>query len=715
MKRIKRSWWKDNNIPNLIGRKQIDWSIFEYGTHIPMEFHEDFAKANLNIEIPLGQSHKIILIHEGTQFECNLSRINQKKQNREALQIRYDTHKELKDYMISKFNATYNYLSHKRSIAESTKAPITVPEQFAEYLDFYATDKPFIYEVNFITNDATIPENQPSIWWVCQGTSYQAQKQEGVLWAPLKNTRGATQHHWETMKDVKVNDLILHYSTGAIRAVSQVQQAAIEMPKPTSLSDQPWEETGRLIVTEYHELNPPIPLEAISQDLLQLHITKGPINKKGGVNQGYLFPFTPQGLSVVQYKSKDTPWPEFTLFFEAEEVEQEVELVTLKDEQISERLRLVKDYIQQQGFTYPALMIENLFLSLKTKPFVILAGISGTGKTKLIQKFAEALGATEGNGQFTLIPVRPDWNDPSDLIGYKDLGGTFRRGKLTYVLESASASENRQKPYFICLDEMNLARVEHYFSDLLSLLETQRWQDGRIVTDAVVAEEQVGRNIGIPENVFFIGTVNMDETTHPFSKKVLDRANTIEFNHIELDNFTGLEEPEEQSDEEIESQYPAASFLISNYIQLKDAYVAYKDIIQKTVAKLVEINKILESIHAHVGFRVRDSICFFMIYNSRFSLMEEAEAMDLQIMQKILPRIQGNNFEIRSVIIKLLLLSFGQSTSNSKDYIDGEKDMFKEWGKYQKDNKLKYPQSARKLIEMLRRLDDDGFTSFWVS
>ncbi|MBJ9989423.1 McrB family protein [Paenibacillus sp. S28] len=715
MKRIKRSWWRDDNIPNLIGRKQIDWSIFEYGTHIPLEFHEDFAKANHNIEIPLGQSHKIILIDKGKQFECNLSRINQKKQNREALQIRYDTHKELKDYMIAKFNATYHYLSHKRSIAESTKVPITVPEQFAEYLDFYATDKPFIYEVEFITNDTPIPQDQPSIWWVCQGTSYQAQKQEGVLWAPLKNTRGATQHHWETMKDVKVNDLILHYSTGAIRAVSQVQQAAIEMPKPTSLSDQPWEEEGRLIVTEYHELNPPILLEAISQDLLQLHITKGPINKKGGVNQGYLFPFTPQGLSIVQNKSKDIPWPEYTLLSEVEELGQEVELVTLNDEQISERLQTVKDYIQQQGFTYPSLMIENLFLSLKTKPFVILAGISGTGKTKLIQKFAEALGATEGNGQFTLIPVRPDWNDPSDLIGYKDLGGTFRRGKLTYVLESASAPENRQKPYFICLDEMNLARVEHYFSDLLSLLETQRWQDGHIVTDAVVAEEQVGRNVGIPENVFFIGTVNMDETTHPFSKKVLDRANTIEFNHIELDNFTGFEELEEQSDEEIESQYPAASFLISNYIQLKDAYIAYKDIVQKTVAKLVEINQILESVHAHVGFRVRDLFCFYMIYNNRFSLMKEAEAMDLQIMQKILPRIQGNNFEIRNVIMKLLLLSVGQSTSNSKDYIDGEKDMFKDWEKYQKDNKLKYPQSARKLIEMLRRLDNDGFTSFWVS
>lgn len=715
MIKIKRSWWKDDTIPNLIGRKQIDWSIFEYGTHIPMEFHDDFAIANHNIEIPLGQSQRVFLIIEGSRFECNLARINQKKQDREALQIRYDTKVELKEYMIARFSSTYNYLLHKRSQATSTKSPITVPEQFAEYLEFYATDKPFVYEVKFITNDVPVPEGQPSIWWVCQGTSYNAQKQECVLWAPLKNVGGKTQHHWETMKDVKVNDIVLHYSTGAVRAVSQVQEAAVDKPKPASLSDQQWEETGRLVVTEYHELNPPIPLEDISLDLLQLHIAKGPINKKGGVNQGYLFPFTLQGLSIVQNKSKDTPWPEFTLLSEAEEVEEDVELVTLNDEDTYAQVQMVKAYIQQQGFTYPEPLIENFYLSLKTKPFVILAGISGTGKTKLIQKFAEALGATEANGQFTLIPVRPDWNDPSDLIGYKDLGGTFRRGKLTYILEVASTPENQQKPYFICLDEMNLARVEHYFSDLLSILETQRWQEGCIVTDTIVAEDQVGRNIGIPENVFFIGTVNMDETTHPFSKKVLDRANTIEFNHIQLDNFKDLEEAASTSEEELDSVYPTASFLTSNYLQLKDAYTEYKNVIQSMVSLLVEINTILENIHAHIGFRVRDSICFYLIYNERFSLMTRDKAIDMQIMQKILPRIQGNNSVVKKVIIELLLLALNKSTFKSKEYLDGERDIEQVWEKLVNDNNVKYPHTARKLIYMLRRLDDDGFTSFWVS
>lgn len=715
MIKINRSWWKDDTIPNLIGRKQIDWSMFVDGTHIPKEFHEDFYAANQHIEIPLGQNHKVILNVEGKRFECNLSRINQEKSMRESLQIRYDSNSaELKNFMISIFSSSYNYLLNKRSQALSTKKPISVPEKFAEYVEFYETGTPFVYDLKLITNDTPIPEDHTSVWWVCQGTSYNAQKQEGVLWAPLLNAAGKTQHHWESMKDVKINDIVLHYSNGAIRAVSQVQQAAVEKPKPASLSDQQWEENGRLVVTEYHELNPIIPLEGISQDLLQLHIGKGPINKKGGVNQGYLFPFTLQGLSIIQNKSKDTPWPEFTLLTDMEEEETDVELVTLSDEETSVQLEIVKSYIQEQGFTYPELLIENFYLSLKTKPFVILAGISGTGKTKLIQKFAEALGATEANGQFTLIPVRPDWNDPSDLIGYKDLSGTFRRGKLTYVLEAASAPENLQKPYFICLDEMNLARVEHYFSDLLSILETQRWQEGHIVTDAVVTEEQVGRNIGVPENVYFIGTVNMDETTHPFSKKVLDRANTIEFNYIDLDNFQGLEETDVTTDEGIDMLFPTAQFLTSNYLQLKDAYAEHKDTIQHTVTQLVQINTILEAIHAHVGFRVRDSICFYMIYNDRFSLMKTDEAMDMQIMQKILPRIQGNNTEVKKVIIELLLLCLNESI-NSKEYMDEERDIEQVWAKRNNDRNVKYPQSARKLIFMLRRLDHDGFTSFWIS
>lgn len=182
-----------------------------------------------------------------------------------------------------------------------------------------------------------------------------------------------------------------------------------------------------------------------------------------------------------------------------------------------EAVEHIHSYISAKGFYYTKEEVANLFLSLKTKPFVILSGISGTGKTKIVQWLAESVGATEDNGRFALIPVRPDWNDGSDLLGYVDIKGEFKPGPLTNVI--IEAENHPDKPYFVVLDEMNLARVEHYFSDVLSVMESRRWEDGRITSSRLLPRETVGRDLFLPPNVYIIGTVNMDETTHPFSKK----------------------------------------------------------------------------------------------------------------------------------------------------------------------------------------------------
>ncbi|CAH0122757.1 hypothetical protein PAE9249_05348 [Paenibacillus sp. CECT 9249] len=395
-----------------------------------------------------------------------------------------------------------------------------------------------------------------------------------------------------------------------------------------------------------------------------------------------------------------------------------IEETILDDSDVKIIINDIKSYIQQQGFAYPKNLIANFYLSLKSKPFVILAGISGTGKTKLVKLFAEAIGATEANKQFTLIPVRPDWSDPTDLIGYQDLSGVFRPGELTKVLVEASKRENRHKPYFICLDEMNLARVEHYFSDVLSLLETQQWKDGRIVTDTIVPKEMLHTSgneertadLFIPDNVFIVGTVNMDETTHPFSKKVLDRANTIEFNYINLQDF-----PEIETDEgTIEHGTASSPFLRSDYLQLMDAYAEHSELIKKTTEKLVRINQMLEEIHAHVGFRVRDAICFYMIYNQRFELMTEEQAFDLQLLQKVLPRIQGSSQSVKRLIIELMLFCTNQK-GKMEELLNDASQLYDPWRRSGEETKALYPQSARKLAYMLRRLEEDGFTSFWLS
>ncbi|KHL91641.1 ATPase [Paenibacillus sp. IHB B 3415] len=413
-----------------------------------------------------------------------------------------------------------------------------------------------------------------------------------------------------------------------------------------------------------------------------------------------------------------------------EAIDEEVKLLPqeagpLKDEEVIAFLHQIQSHIRRQGFFFPEHLIENFYLSLKAKPFVILAGISGTGKTRLVKLFAEALGATRDNGQYTLIPVRPDWSDPADLLGYKDLSGRFQPGPITQVFVEARQPENRHKPYFICLDEMNLARVEHYFSDLLSVLETQEWRESEIQTQELISRALLGTpedqatygGLGIPENVFLIGTVNMDETTHPFSKKVLDRASTLEFNYINLQQYP--QGAEQDAGDPADLNELNHLFLRSDYLQLVDAYDTHQELVVRTTERLVQINTLLEDIHAHVGFRVRDAICFYMIYNERYGLMEEEEAFDWQLLQKILPRIQGSHSSVRRVLLGLMKVAIGSGAGiaiNVQELMDDDASpLYLKWAAGQNPPGVKHPQSARKLAYMLRRLEEDGFTSYWLS
>lgn len=357
----------------------------------------------------------------------------------------------------------------------------------------------------------------------------------------------------------------------------------------------------------------------------------------------------------------------------------------------------IHTYIRNKGFYYGLEDVKNLFLSLKTKPFVILSGISGTGKTKIVELFSESLGATEENKQFTLIPVRPDWSDGSDLLGYTDIKGVFQEGPLTSVIKEARV--NKSYPYFVVLDEMNLARVEYYFSDFLSVMESRKWVDGEVQTLPIISENQVGERLIIPPNLYIVGTVNMDETTHPFSKKVLDRANTIECNDVHLDTLSFLEE--EKSHEEPINLLNER--LQSNYLRLKDAYSLNKETVVKVTEELVQINEILKPIQAHVGYRVRDEICFYTIY-SRY-LMSQDEALDFQLFQKILPRLTASHGQAYQVL-KNLFVYFTNHTYDEGLSSDHMEDII---------NQARFPRSSRKVYEMIRRGDMDGFTSFWSS
>ena len=386
--------------------------------------------------------------------------------------------------------------------------------------------------------------------------------------------------------------------------------------------------------------------------------------------------------------------------------DKEINVVKKLDQEqldLEDILNHIYKYINSRGFIYSYEDICNFYLSLKTKPFLILAGISGTGKSKLVRLFSESINATSDNNRYRIISVKPDWTDSTELFGYKNISDTFIPGPLTMLLDEASKPENIDKPYFICLDEMNLARVEHYLSEYLSIIESRAFKDnGRIETDKIFPEGYLPINhkycnLRIPDNVYIIGTVNMDDTTFAFSRKVLDRANTIEFSEVRLEELDFTEE-------DIEPIEVDNSIFKSRFLSLKDALSFDSEYVKKINSKIIELNNILSVSNHHFGYRVRDEIVFYMLENKINNLLDEDLAFDYQILQKILPSINGNDYFVEEILIDLY------------NYCNPENQISKDMNYFEQGREnlgtAKYMNSASKILYMLRGYKN-GFASFW--
>ncbi|MEA4903141.1 hypothetical protein [Desulfitobacterium sp.] len=270
------------------------------------------------------------------------------------------------------------------------------------------------------------------------------------------------------------------------------------------------------------------------------------------------------------------------------------------------------------------------------------------------------------------------------------------------------------RPYFLCLDEMNLARVEYYFSDVLSIIETRDFDaSGRIVSDRLVPDtyfgadgDAIGRygKVPLPENLYIIGTVNMDETTFPFSRKVLDRANTIEFSYVDL-----LPQMIGEGAENERAQDLPNVFLKTKYLLLSQC-TTETEFVNELCVELQEINRILHLSNAHVGYRVRDEIVFYMLNNKNDELLDRDDALDNEIMQKILPRIQGSNASIKNMLCEL----FKHCAGDYEGYQTNNDNIGSKMYKAAQSADCKYKQSAQKIAFMVRRYEEDGFTSYWL-
>jgi dynein-related subfamily AAA family protein len=347
----------------------------------------------------------------------------------------------------------------------------------------------------------------------------------------------------------------------------------------------------------------------------------------------------------------------------------------------------IVNYIAGRGFNFQTWQVAAFVTAVRTKPFVILAGISGTGKTKLPQLVAEATGA-----ECRIVPVRPDWTDSSDLLGYERLDGKFSRGHLLQLCREAAEFPGRQ--YFFVLDEMNIARVEYYFAEVLSALETRIMQGGVLVSEPLSPRAPPPwEAVRLPANVCVVGTVNMDETTHGFSRKVLDRAFVIELADVDLSLI------QEIDPNVAPAQWPITNWQLPFSRLAKVPKVDQDPRVAASVTALTAVNEVLEGGQLQVGYRVRDEVALFCVNASDCadSFVDADETvvspLDLCITMKVLPRIQGGGALVRQVLegMKALVAPDADTATNAE-----------------------FAQTLKRVDLMLTRLAETGFTSYWM-
>ena len=422
---------------------------------------------------------------------------------------------------------------------------------------------------------------------------------------------------------------------------------------------------------------------------------------------------------------------------------------------------------------------KKYLLALRTKPFLLLAGISGTGKSRIVREFAfkscpkylqDEDGTTPGN--YCMIEVKPNWHDSTELLGYySNLSKEYQFKKFVKFLVKAKMYPD--VPFFVCLDEMNLAPVEQYFAEVLSILETRKHPRNpetkevdmkTIKTEVIVEakyfqqlemingsknittglpakqkltdrdiymklygideEKDINKKVGektelttlgltLPGNVLIIGTVNMDDTTHQFSRKVIDRAMTIEMNGGNLSAMFGGSKNLEYLEDEAEQQKWQNAFT-QRYISADEVLNAHpqeaETIMEKLPERLNELNKALKGTPFEVSYRVLNELTIMVGVllddNEEGKSIDDIinQAVDNILLMKILPRIEGDAdmFAIKKKDVQYdnrlkWLESIAPDIST-----DGEEE--------EKESK----QTAReKIHEMIERLDNQEFTRFW--
>ena len=414
---------------------------------------------------------------------------------------------------------------------------------------------------------------------------------------------------------------------------------------------------------------------------------------------------------------KDEKFNEFVEKYKLESFVCELKVNDLKDMFI----------VQKRSETDVCSKYRPYITAIKSKPFLLLAGISGTGKSRIVRELARACWdgddaefQSQKPRNFEMIQVKPNWHDSSELIGYVSrVSGTPMFVAGDFLKFIARAWEEPDVPYFLCLDEMNLAPVEQYFAEYLSVIESRKVDaDGNITTDPILKKSAedwfrnltneltvsdgvrsrfLNEGISIPQNLIVVGTVNMDETTFSFSRKVLDRAMTIEMNEVDLHG--GLSCKNEQIGKLGKDE------LVGTAVEGVDIYESNKDVCDKALDYLQKVNDKLEGTPFKIAYRTRNEVLLYVVNNLPYKKENEtqefvvARALDEITNMKILSRIEGDETKVSTEFLNAL----ESAVKSGLEEVCGS--LFAGDAPY---NAI----SLAKLGEMKKRLAS-GYTSFW--
>jgi 5-methylcytosine-specific restriction enzyme B len=542
--------------------------------------------------------------------------------------------------------------------------------------------------------------NEPNIWFVTQGKTYTKDIGMKFLWAPIKGKDNKSRFYWDNLLKIKKGDFIFNYSEG----LKGISIALSDGYKATNnYKNSQWNQDGYKVDIDLIHLNPPISANQLSSNKVEiasnlLQVSKKPFNINGAVNQGYLFEFTKEaGKYLRNIYGKKFGNEVIDDFFDNVE---DTKMNNINNSNLKFNPKNFITNIEVSGLFYSDHLVNRLISSIITKPFVILTGLSGSGKTKLAQAFVKWICLDEN--QYRIVPIGSDWTNREPLLGYPnalELNKYVKpdSGVLDLIIQAINQPD---LPHFLILDEMNLSHVERYFADFLSVMESNE----EIPLHSCEIENGVPQKLKVPSNLFIIGTVNIDETTNMFSPKVLDRANTIEFRVTkdEMKNFLGNIKAINMDALTGKGAGMAKSFLG----MARNKEFATEDI-EAINNALIQFFGELKKTGAEFGYRTATEILRLIHQLTVLdSDLTTNQKIDIAIMQKLLPKLHGSRRKLSPVLETLGSFCVTKNLNVIKDVFG--KDDFD----FEKHPDVHYRLSLEKIARMHKGAIDNGFASF---